>query len=56
MLTILLFFLLLIWNEEASSEPLRYNKGLSTEITLLLDKLLHHDKYDKRFRPNFGGK
>ncbi len=26
------------------------------DITALLDDMLHEDKYDRRFRPNIGGK
>ena len=37
------------------AQQLRYNKHLSTEVTTLLDSLLHEDKYDRRFRPDFGG-
>jgi len=36
-------------------QQLRYNKELSKDVTTLLDNLLREDKYDKRFRPQFGG-
>lgn len=37
-------------------QQLRYNKELSKHVTNLLDGLLKEDRYDKRIRPNFGGK
>ena len=49
------FFLLFGLTPVQPADPLRYNKELSRDVTTLLDQLLSEDKYDKRFRPNFGG-
>ncbi len=52
-LTFLLVLLSLL--DLVQAQQLRYNKGLSKDVTTLLDSLLKEDKYDKRFRPDFGG-
>ncbi|OXA53272.1 Gamma-aminobutyric acid receptor subunit alpha-4 [Folsomia candida] len=47
-----LFFLLFsVLIDLVHPQQLRYNKGLSKDVTNLLDSLLREDKYDKRFRP-----
>lgn len=52
-----LFFLLFsVLIDLVHPQQLRYNKGLSKDVTNLLDSLLREDKYDKRFRPHFGGR
>lgn len=55
LLPLLLILLTVPHSWEEQEKPLRYNKELSKDVTTLLDSLLKQDKYDKRFRPDFGG-
>jgi hypothetical protein len=54
-LEFLWFFCIVMQGVLVQPQQLKYNKELSKDVTTLLDGLLKEDKYDKRFRPNFGG-